>query len=290
MSADLRSIWFFANGVRLHAVEAGSIHGRPVLLLHGFPEFWYAWRHQIPALASAGFRVIALDQRGYNHSEKPPHISDYGVDALSLDIASVAQTLCSKEHPKVDVVAHDWGGGIAWACAVRFPALIRRMVILNAPHPFAMRKILAGNLQQMVASWYMLAFQIPFLPEKVFARDNHSALVHAMSNMALPGTFTPDDFAQYREAWSQPGALRSMINWYRALTHRPPKRLSSPRITMPTKILWGVRDTALTAQLAVRSAEYCDHPELEYFEDCTHWLQHEAPTRVNASILQFLQP
>src|SRR4051812_35033159 len=189
------------DGVALHAVRAGDPHGPLVLLLHGFPEFWYGWRHQLGPLVGAGFRVVALDQRGYTTSDKPPHVADYNLDRLAADVVSAIAALGAE---RVRVVGHDWGGVVAWWLALRHPERVERLAILNAPHTPLMWRALWRNPRQVLRSWYIFMMQLPWLPEWTARLANWSWVVRAMRQSSRPGTFTPGDFDRYRAAWSQP--------------------------------------------------------------------------------------
>jgi epoxide hydrolase 4 len=188
------------DGIRLHYVEAGE--GPLVVLLHGFPEFWYGWRCQIPALAQAGLRVVAPDMRGYNLSDKPPGWRAYGIDLLTGDIADVIRDLGEE---RAYVVGHDWGAAVAYATAMRHPEVVRRLAILNAPHP---ARMLEGfrTLRQLRKSWYMFFFQLPVLPERALARDGFALAKRALRAGSAPGSFSDEDLGRYVDAWSQPGA------------------------------------------------------------------------------------
>ncbi|HRE49286.1 MAG TPA: alpha/beta hydrolase, partial [Aggregatilineales bacterium] len=177
-----------------------------VLLLHGFPEFWYSWRHQIKALAAAGYRVAAPDQRGYNLTEKKP---PYDLITLSNDAAGVITAL-GKE--KAFVVGHDWGGGVAWIMGAYHPEMVEKVVICNVPHPLVMAKMLRSSPRQLLKSWYMLFFQLPALPEALLAMRNYKALVDTLKSVS---TVTPEEIEYFKVAWKQPGALNGSLNWYR---------------------------------------------------------------------------
>lgn len=273
------------NSITLHVVEAGPETGPLVILLHGFPEFWYGWRHQIGPLAEAGYRVWAPDQRGYNTSEKPKGIAAYNLDALAADIVGLID---AAGREKAFVVGHDWGAVVAWRMANRYPERLERVVILNVPHPAVMQRYVLTHPRQMVRSLYVLFFQIPRLPEALARRDNWRGVVEALRQSSRPGAFADDDFDRYREAWSQPGAFTAMLNWYRAFVRGPRKTLESSRITVPTLMLWGVHDVALERGLAERSIAMCEKGRLIFFEEATHWLQHEEPARVNELIVEFM--
>lgn len=201
------------NGIRLHIVEAGPKSGIPVVLLHGFPEFWYGWRKQIPALADAACRVIVPDQRGYNLSDKPRGIKNYHIDKLVGDILGLIDAL---EYEKVNLVGHDWGAVVSWIFAFRHPERLHKLGILNAPHPLVMRRFLQRDFEQIRRSWYTYFFQLPWIPEIGMRKNDWRGAVRGLRGSGKIHTFTNEDIVEYKEAWSQPGAITSMINWYRA--------------------------------------------------------------------------
>jgi pimeloyl-ACP methyl ester carboxylesterase len=272
------------NGIRLHAVEAGPEGGPLLLLLHGFPEFWYGWRQQIEPLAAAGFHVVAPDQRGYNLSDKPRRVSAYNLDTLALDVVGLIDALGAE---KAFVAAHDWGGVSAWWLGVKHPQRLERLALLNAPHPLVMRRALVDSREQRRKSAYIFYFQLPWLPERTFCRDGFAYAAKALQSTSRPGAFSEADVALYREAWSQPGAVRSMLHWYRAALRAPPRRPASPRVTVPTLILWGARDRFLGSELAEASRALCDDGRLEFFAGATHWIQHEEAERVTSRLVAF---
>lgn len=274
-----------ANGVRLHVVEAGPTSGAPVVLLHGFPEFWYGWRKQIGPLAAAGYRVLVPDQRGYNTSDKPPGIAAYNLDAVAGDCVGLIEAL---GYSQAAVIGHDWGAAAAWWAAARFPERVARLGILNVPHPAVMRQALRSSLRQLRKSWYMFVLQLPWLPEWMLARNRFRPLADSLVASSRPGTFLSDDLERYREAWSQPDALRAMVNWYRAAMRHPPARGVNPQIQVPTLIIWGAQDRFVGRELAAASLAKCDSGRLELIEEATHWVQHEEPHRVNRLLLEFL--
>jgi epoxide hydrolase 4 len=274
------------NGIELHAIAAGPADGPLVLLLHGFPEFSYGWRRQIPALAEAGLRVVAPDQRGYNRSSKPEDVAGYRLDTLADDVLGLADALA---HQRFAVVGHDWGGVVAWHLAARNPERIARVAILNAPHPGTLWGYARSHPSQARKSWYVAFFQTPLLPERALAAGGFWVLRRVLRRTGRPGTFTGEDFRHYRRAWTEPGALSAMLNWYRALRlHRP--STSAARIRVPVRVIWGDRDPFLEDGLAQAGAALCDHAEIIHLPDATHWLQHEAPDAVNRLLLEFLTP
>ena len=275
---------FFQNGnVKLHAVAAGPKDGPLVLLLHGFPEFWYGWRRQIEPLAAAGFRVLVPDQRGYNLSSKPPGVKSYALSELTSDVMAIADQL---GQPRILLAGHDWGAAVAWSAALLHPERIAKLAILNVPHPSVMRRYLTSNRRQMRRSWYIFFFQLPLLPEMLFRASNFRMGVSSLTRSSRPGTFSADDLARYRAAWSQPGALTAMINWYRAGL-RVRSRFADRTVRVPTRILWGQRDAFLLPEMAQESLRYCTDAELISFPDASHWLQHEEPNRVSHFLIEF---
>jgi pimeloyl-ACP methyl ester carboxylesterase len=286
MSAGLEHTLIATNGIRLHAVTAGPERGPVVIFLHGFPEFWYGWRRQIGYFAELGYRVIVPDLRGYNLSDKPAELADYSLDKLAADVTGIIDSV--RWH-QVALVGHDWGGGIAFWLAMKQPGRISRLVVLNAPHIEAFQRQLKRSPGQMWRSRYMLYLQLPWLPEKLLSMGDYSRLVRALRKTSRPGTFSDDDLVHYRKAWSQPEALHSMLNWYRAGFQFPPKLPGDSSIQVATLLIWGDQDQALRKELAQASIARCPYGELVMIEGATHWVQHEEPERVNTLIANFLR-
>jgi len=282
MDEPWESTFIETNRITVHAVVAGPRDGPLVVLLHGFPEFWYGWRKQIGALAAAGFRVVAPDGRGYNLSEKPPAVRDYALDRLAADIVGI---IAAQGRDRAIVVGHDWGAVVAWWTATRHPSWVARLAILNVPHPAVIQPYLRRHPQQLLRSWYVFFFQLPWLPETLTRLGNWRAGVRTLRDSSRPGTFSNADLERYREAWSQPGAFTAMINWYRALVRYQPTFAPS-RVTLPTLILWGRHDAFLAPELAELSLNLCIDGRLTVLET-THWVQHEAPERVNRELIEF---
>ena len=197
----------FTNGVNLHVVMAGPQDGPLVILLHGFPEFWYGWRQQMPALAAAGYTVWAPDQRGYNRSDKPAGVGAYAIDTLAQDVAGLIE---ASGREQVYLVGHDWGAAVAWWVAGKYPERVKKLAILNVPHPAVMRRAVLEDAEQRKRSWYIFFFQLPWLPEQSLSQENFTNLIRSLKGSGRRGTFTDDDLAAYRQAWSQPGALTAM--------------------------------------------------------------------------------
>ncbi len=275
------------NGVNLHVVQAGPEDGPLVILLHGFPEFWYGWKKQMDYLAGQGFRVWAPDQRGYNLSDRPKSISAYTLDDLAADIVGLVD---AAGQEKVFLAGHDWGGAVAWWVAIHYPDRLKKLAILNLPHPLVFAQFMPGNLTQLRKSWYMFLFQLPALPEAMMTRSNYQTSVRMLQNSGQPGSFSDDDLKQYMEAWSQPGALTGMLNWYRALFQRRPKFPADVRVHVPTLLIWGKQDIALGHEMAQPSIDLCDEGRLVLFEDATHWVQHDKVAEVSQLLAEFFGP
>ena len=274
----IETTFFDLPNLRLHAAVAGPADGPLVILLHGFPEFWYGWRRQIGPLAEAGFRVVVPDQRGYNLSHK---FGPYDTTTLVND---VVQLIDAQGRERAYVAGHDWGAAVAWRLAERHPERLARLAILNVPRPQLLYRKLAGlNLKQLSKSWYAFFFQIPGLPEWALRRDDYRAMRESMLRSSRPGSFTPNDLDRYVQAWRQPGALEAMLGWYRAEFRRAIRargREAAPPISTPTLIIWGERDIALEVALAEESRQTLEHGKLVRFPEATHWVQHDFPEQV----------
>jgi pimeloyl-ACP methyl ester carboxylesterase len=273
--ADGRHLW-------LHVALAGPEGGTPVVLLHGFPEFWWSWRYQMGPLAAAGFRVIAPDLRGFAGSDRPPDVRAYRMDNLVADVAGLVRAL---GHERGHLVAHDWGGAIAWHVAATRPDVVDRLVILNAPHPTLFLREL-HRAEQLKKSWYMFAFQVPGLPEKRLCE--RETLVRTFRGWSRRREHFDDaTIDRYVEAVRTPGAARAMVGYYRAaLRHRPGP---VPRIEADTLVIWGMDDRALGPGLLVGLDVHVAHLRIERIPDASHWVAQDAPERVNALLLDFLR-
>lgn len=275
------------NGVRLHYVEAGS--GPLVVLLHGFPEFWYSWRHQIPVLAQAGFRVLAPDLRGYNLSNKPRGVANYRIDLLVGDVAGLIAHAGERD---AIVVGHDWGGAIAWETALRRPDVVCRLIVLNCPHPAAMARGMRSP-RQLLRSWYMFFFQLPWLPEAALRAENYEAIRRKFrEDPVRKGAFRPEDLREYRNAIGRPGALTSAINYYRAAARfaGSEMRRERARISAPSLLIWGEQDRYLGTALVEESKRLVPQLRVERIPNASHWVQVDAPERVNRAMLEFCAP
>jgi pimeloyl-ACP methyl ester carboxylesterase len=281
------------NNVRLHVVQAGPADGPLVVLLHGFPEYWYSWRNQIGPLAAAGFRVVIPDQRGYNLSDKPAGAAGYTLPQLTADVTGLLDAL---GREKCFLAGHDWGAAVAWEMALQYPQRIEKLAILNVPHLDVMRRFVLGSSKQMRKSWYIFLFQLPGLPEWMLGRDNFANLRRMMKGSGRRGanpTFSHADLEEYAGAWGQPGALTGALNWYRAVfrqsLHQPlnPDKIVPRRVTVPTLMLWGKNDVALSAEMAQPSIDLCDQGRLVFYENATHWVQHDEAEAVTGELVAF---
>ncbi len=272
------------NGIRLHVVQCGPPAGPLVILLHGFPEFWWAWRRQIQVLAEAGYRVWAPDQRGYNLSDKPRPVRAYVLRELAADVLGL---LGAAGRETAALVGHDWGAAVAWHLAAEHPDRFGRTAVLNVPHPLVFGRALRRSRRQLRKSWYVFFFQLPLLPEAFIRLRQYWLGRQSLRRSSRRGTFSEADLAAYVAAWRQPGALRGMLNWYRAAA-RPPQRLAGTgRVPGPLHIIWGEKDAFLEADLARQSLAYCDQGQLTYLK-ASHWVQHEEAAEVNRLLLAFL--
>lgn len=283
------------NGVRLHYVEAGE--GPLVVLLHGFPEHWYAWRKQIPALAEAGYRAVVPDMRGYNRSEKPHGIAPYRMEELVGDVLGLIET-CSEE--RASVVGHDWGGVIAWEVAARHPDSVDRLCVLDAPHPAAYRReLLTHPSDQAKRSSYALFFQLPWLPEALFRAGDYRAVETLLrEDPENPDAFDEKVIARYKRACARPGAMTSMLNYYRAafreqleslfLGESAPDRATNEVIDRPTLLIWGMRDRALSPRLTEGLGRWVPDIRVERLPEASHWVRADKPGRVNELLVDFL--
>lgn len=273
------------NGVRLHYVEAGA--GPLVLLLHGFPDFHGGWRHQISALAAAGFRVIAPDLRGYNRSDTPPGVAAYRVECLVDDVVGLIR---HAGEESAALVGHDWGGAIAFEAAMSYPGTIERIVVLNAPHPGRFARELR-SLDQLRRSSYVLAFQVPKLPEAILRARNFALLRRVFRrDPCRPGAFTEDDIEAHVAALSQPGTLTAAINYYRASFRSRLRTLRrSHPINQPVLLIWGDQDRYLRRSLTEGLEKWIPGIQVEHLPHASHWVQHDDPDRVNTLLIDFLR-
>jgi epoxide hydrolase 4 len=254
------------------------------MLLHGFPEFWYGWRHQIDALADAGFRVVAPDQRGYNKSDRPADVASYDLDFLAKDIIGLADAL---DLGQFQIVGHDWGASVGWWLATHHSERIERFAALNAPHPSVWIEAMRTLPEQRQKSRYVRAFRIPWLPEFLMRQRNFKALADALRETKRIGAVSEADLEIYRTAWRIPGALTGMVNWYRALMKKSDLVTQGVIVPVKTLVIWGDEDRFGVPALAERSVALCNAAKLVRL-DASHWVQHDAPDRVNTLLRDFL--
>lgn len=269
----------------LHYAEMGPEDGPLLILLHGFPDNCFGWGHQMPALAAAGFRVIAPDQRGYGLSGKPRGVKAYDLDELAEDVIALGRHF---GQARLRVIGHDWGASVAWwLCSTR-PEAMEKAAMINAPHPAIWKQAMYADKEQRKKSRYVKMFRLRWLPEWMMRRKNYSALVEALESSARAGVFEAGEWERYRKAWSEPKALTSMIHWYRALLK---KDLSKPvaRIDVPVLLVWGEKDEFADPSLARRSIELCERGGTLFFAEGTHWVLREEAASINPMLITFFR-
>lgn len=290
LPGGIDSIRFSANGLDVHALAAGPTDGPLVLLLHGFPEISRSWRHQLLALASAGYRAVAPDQRGYGRTTKH---GPYDIETLSADVAAMIEAL---GHERAVVVGHDWGGGVAWAVAGFYPQRVSLLIIANCPPQQVLARALLRNPRQLRKSRYMLFFQLPVIPERVLTADGARAIGRSL----VGGSYKRDAFSReevkyYQASFSEPGAATAALNWYRAAlrSRRAQARLARTRVSVPTLIIWGMHDQFLGRDLVSDDAlssvfAVGHHAEIREVLDAGHFVQNESPEEFNQLLLAWL--
>lgn len=286
-ASGIRNRWVDANGLRFEVAEAGE-GDRLALCLHGFPELNFSWRHQMPLLASLGYRVWAPNQRGYGKSSRPEGVDAYSADAIVADAAALIDASGAKE---VTLIAHDWGGAIAWQFAIKRARPLARLVVMNCPHPACFARELR-TWRQLRKSWYMFLFQLPKLPEYMLTRDGARAVRHAfLDSAANKASFPPEDLDVYARAALEPGAMTAMVNWYRAAAHN--QTLSSttrdhPVIDTPTLLVWGEDDMALDIATIDGTDRYVRDLTVRRLPGISHWVQNDSVDDVNSILRDWL--
>lgn len=266
--------------VELHVVVAGPADGAPVVLLHGFPELWYAWRGPLAVLAGAGFRVIVPDQRGYNLSDKPRSVDAYRIDRLAADVAGLIEAL---GYESAFLAGHDWGGGVAWRTVIDHPKRIRKFAVIDTPHPRAAEGF---ESSEATISWYRTYLQIPWLPGWTARLGNWAMLTNALRNSSRPGTFPDDVMDQFRAAWDRDGAIHTMGMWYRTA---PVPLPNDGRVSVPTLVLLAANDVYIPSDMTRRSAMFLDHGEIRELGSGTHWVIQEEPARIGNILAEFFR-
>lgn len=274
-----------AGGRRFELAEAGE-GDRLALCLHGFPELHHSWRYQMPLLAARGYRVWAPNMRGYGASFRPEGVREYALDRLTDDVAAIIDVAGARE---VLLIAHDWGAIVAWAFAILKKRPIDRLVIMNVPHPKVARREIR-HWRQFRRSWYIFFFQLPRLPEAALRRNGGEPIRQAFRNMAVDKRRFPDEELQiYADAALRPGALTAMVNYYRALLrHGDSVDLGDARVDVPTLMIWGEEDKALNIRCTEGTEAWVPKLELHRLPGVSHWVQQEAPERVNAILADWL--
>ena len=267
----------------MHYVCGGDPTKKLMLFIHGFPEFWYSWRHQLKEFSKDYF-VVAIDQRGYGDSDKPNGVHNYTVDKLIEDIQQLLEALDKRD---IILVAHDWGGAIAWSFAAKYADLVNKLIILNAPHPLLFREIRQKSFAQFLKSWYMLFFSLPLLPEFALKSNDYYIFDFSFRKDNGEPLFSSDQLEAYKYTFDK-NSFTYPLNYYRAVIRgyasTPPP---SYQIKVPTLIIWGKKDKYLSTELA-QPSKYVDDLDVKYIDHCSHWIQMEEPLLVNQYIRQFL--
>ncbi|EDX83107.1 hydrolase, alpha/beta fold family, putative [Synechococcus sp. PCC 7335] len=270
------------NGIKLHYVTQGE--GPLMLMLHGFPAFWYSWKYQIPEFAQH-YKVVALDLRGYNNSDRPKQTSAYRLEALVADIRGAIAAL---GYDRCILVGHDWGGALAWSVSYAHPQLIEKLVVMNFPHP---AKFAAGlrTPQQLLKSAYILFFQLPLLPEILLSANNYEGIAATFSDInQYNPEFTTSDINRFREAAARKGAIKAMLNYYRNLFQGPIFKNQWGQLNVPTCMIWGEDDQAFSKELTYDTDAYVKDLQLHYVSQAAHWVQLDRPDVVNQHVRQYL--
>ncbi len=281
-----KAVFIDNAGINLEVHDFGETSDKLVILLHGFPECWGAWRHQIAPLVTAGYRVLVPNLRGYGKGDKPAKIIDYRIDKLATDIDAL---LMFAQHDKCHLVGHDWGGAVAWWYGIHCSDKLHSLSILNAPHPLAFLEVLKKSPHQWLKSWYIFFFQLPWLPEALMSRLNFKRLRDTLTKTSNKGAYDQRDIALLTQTWSQPGCIRAMLNYYRCLLRDIKQPLHPAKVECPSQLLWGEQDLALTLPMAELSTNYLANGKLKRFPDASHWLNHDKPQAVTAELLQFFE-
>jgi pimeloyl-ACP methyl ester carboxylesterase len=282
------------NELKLHYAASGPEDSHLLLFLHGYPEFWYAWRHQLADLGDA-YHCVAPDLPGYNLSSKPVEVARYRTKRLIQDVAAFAAQFSRKR--KFTLVAHDWGGALAWAFAIKHPELLERLIIINAVHPGAFQREMARNPAQGAASQYIHEIRAEG-SEARYAANDYALLWRSLEKTAEAGHLTPADRAAFVQAWSQPGALTGMFNWYRAMRMDPPKPGGQAQaelyddeslmVRVPARVMWGMQDTALLPGCVEGLERWVPNLDVRHVPDGSHWIVYEKPQLVSETIRNWL--
>ena len=291
MGSQLSTQVITLNGKDFEVLTSGDQSSKKLaLFLHGFPECAHAWRHQMPALAEAGYKCWAPNQRGYGNSYSPSEIPDYDMELLVEDMVQLIQKAACDS---VLVIAHDWGGVVAWQLAQNHPELVERLVVMNCPHPAMMARELQ-KWRQLKKSWYIFAFYVPKLPEWYLTRHNARSVLSILRKAAVDHShFTKQDYEVYRANALRPGGMKAMLNWYRAALRKrfarhKEEQAKPKKISVPTLIIWGEKDVALGIQTVQGTEKYVDNLTISYLPEVGHFVPEEDPDAVNQIMLKWL--
>ncbi|GAE26550.1 epoxide hydrolase [Halalkalibacter wakoensis JCM 9140] len=274
------------NGITLHTAVAGPEEGPLVILLHGFPEFWFGWRNQINVLAKAGYRVVVPDQRGYNVSDKPVGLHHYMIDVLSEDVIGIIKHF---KREKASIIGHDWGGAVGWHLAATNGQYVESLIPINMPHPTAAEKILEKCPSQLIRSLYILFFQIPYFSEEALMAYDYNLLEKSFFSSIRPDLFTGTVLDRYKKSWAQPGTMTAMLSWYRAIRIGSLKQVPRTKLSVPITMIWGRHDRFISVTLAKESVDLCENGKFILIDEATHWVHHEQSALVNQHILHHLK-
>jgi len=280
--------YLMVNGIKIHAVTTGEEKQPLLLFVHGFPEFWYSFRHQIKEFAAKGYFCVAIDMRGYGDSDKPSGIGEYHIKKLAADLAGVIEQLGYQQAEAV--VGHDWGSMVCYAFAAYYPGSLRRLMILNGPHPIAFRKALY-TYPQILKSAYTFFFQLPFLPELAFGCMDYGVLKQVFcspkTGVINKDAFSDEELEIYKYNMSKPGAVTGGLNYYRCVRYFEDEFL--PQIKAPTMVLWGTEDGFLASNVNKELGKHVENLDFREVPNCSHWIQCEKPQEVNRALEEFLQ-
>nr|WP_046176054.1 alpha/beta fold hydrolase [Domibacillus indicus] len=274
------------NGLELYTEVWGPEDGELLFLLHGFPEFSFGWKKQAQMLADQGYRVAVPNLRGYYNSSKPEKINGYTLEEIAKDLIALVHFF---HREQAIMIGHDWGGIAGWFLASSYPDYVKKLIILNVPHPAVFARVAPFYPPQWLRSSYILFFQLPILPEILLKQNHYRLLKKMMKTTARPGTFPPEILDAYQKAWEKEGALTGMLNWYRAIRRQPFFTVPAPDPAVPVRMIWGRNDAALSLKLAKESMKSCGNGELVLIDEATHWLHHEYPDIVNYWLVRFIE-
>ncbi|PAA86653.1 hypothetical protein BOX15_Mlig013242g1 [Macrostomum lignano] len=277
-----KSSYLHLKDITLHCIENGDPRKPLLLLVHGFPEFWFSWRHQLDSDLAKNYRIVAIDMRGYGDSDKPRGVENYRIEKLVEDIR---QAINSLGYDKCYLAGHDWGGAVVWSFAMAHPGMVTKLAVLNCPHPVAFQTYIRSNLTQFLKSWYMFFFQLPCFPEWLITRQDLVSM-----DIALKGVVNQQELDAFKYTFSSATALTGPINFYRAAFRYPSRGAeggSRKQLTVPTMLVFGANDKYITQEAAKLSGKYCSQMEFQLVPQASHWVQQDAPDQVNRLLIRF---